>query len=168
MPLSKKLALSEEQLEELMTTCWNLRMATIGPGSKINLTPMWFGWGGGKIYIYGRGQKVVNLRRNPNCTIIVDRNEKFPELQAAMFTGEALVLEDAAAEAADPDLEQVRIQMGNKYAGGHGEPAGSKPKPNAATASGDNSRWMVFTPDEVVTWDNFKIAELKAARKADK
>ena len=160
MPLSRKLALSEAQLEEMMTSCWNLRMATIGPGNRINLTPMWFGWGGGRIYIYGRGQKVVNLRRNPTCTIIVDRNERFPELQAAMFTGTAVVLEDKAAEEADPHLGQVRVQMGEKYHGGHGEPAGEA-RPNAATAAGENSRWMVFTPDDMVTWDNFKIAGLK-------
>ena len=92
MPLSRKLALSEDQIEELMNQCWNCRIATIGPGQQINLTPMWFGWAGGKIYIYGRGQKVVNLRRDPTCTIIVDRNEKFPELQAIMLQGTAKVL----------------------------------------------------------------------------
>ncbi len=163
MPLSRKLALSEDQLEELMTSSWNLRMATVGPGSKINLTPMWFGWGGGKIYIYGRGQKVANLRRNPTCTIIVDRNERFPELQAAMFQGEAVVLEDKASEDADTDLAEVRIQMGKKYAGGHGDP-NAEARPNAATAAGENSRWMVFTPHDVVTWDNFKLAELRNKR----
>ena len=161
MPLSRKLALSDDQLEELMVTSWNLRMATIGPGDKINLTPMWFGWGGGRIYIYGRGQKVVNLRRNPACTVIVDRNEKFPELQAAMFQGEAVVLEDKAEEDADAYLPEVRVQMGIKYAGGHGQPTGAEPKPNAATAAGSNGRWMVFTSNDMLTWDNFKIAGLK-------
>jgi len=146
-----------------MTSSWNLRMATIGPGDRINLTPMWFGWGGNQIYIYGRGQKVVNLRRNPSCTIIVDRNERYPELQAAMFSGQAKVLEDSAAEEADEYLQEVRIQMGKKYHGGHGEPSG-EPKPNNATAAGDNGRWMVFTPDDVLTWDNFKIARLRAEK----
>ena len=40
MPISKKLALSDEQLEELMLTTWNMRIATMGPGEEINLTPM--------------------------------------------------------------------------------------------------------------------------------
>ena len=43
----------------------------LGPGDRINLTPMWFGWAGGKIYFYGRGQKVVNLRRNAACSCVV-------------------------------------------------------------------------------------------------
>ena len=161
MPLSKKLALDADQIEEIMTGTWNCRIATIGPGSRINLTPMWFGWAGGKVYIYGRGQKVVNLRRNPECSIIVDRNEKFPELQAVMMQGSAVVLEDAEAEAADPDLAEARAQMGKKYNGGHGQPAVEDPPPNSATARSANGRWMVFTPDTQLTWDNFKLASLR-------
>ena len=161
MPLSRKLALDDAQIAEIMTSSWNCRIATIGPGTRINLTPMWFGWAGNRIYIYGRGQKVVNLRRNPECTIIVDRNEKFPELQAIMLQGKATVLEDAAAEAADPHLEEARVQMGRKYNGGHGKAPVADPPPNAASARGANGRWMVFVPDNQVTWDNFKLAALR-------
>ncbi len=161
MPLSRKLALDPEQLEALLTTSWNCRIATIGPGTRINLTPMWFGWAGGRIYIYGRGQKVVNLRRNPTCSIVVDRNEKFPELQAVTMQGHATVLEDAEAEAADPHLAQARAQMGVKYNGGHGQPPREDPPPNTASARGPHGRWIVFVPDVQVTWDNFKLAALR-------
>ena len=101
MPISKRLAMTEERLIDLMMNTWNMRIATIGPGMEINLTPMWFGWAEGKIFTYGRGQKVVNVRRNPVCSIIVDRNERFPELQAAMFQGRARVLETSAEEQAE-------------------------------------------------------------------
>ena len=154
-----ELGLTPDEVEELMTTTWNMRIATIGPGERINLTPMWFGWGGGRIYFHCRGQKVTNLRRNPRATVLVDRNERFPELQAVMFQGTATVLEDAAAEQADPHLEEVRWQMGSKYAGGHGEPApppGTKLR-NGATARGRGWRWVVFRPDVAVSWDNSKL-----------
>ena len=163
MPISKKLALDANQIADIMTMSWNCRIATLGPGTRINLTPMWFGWAGGRVYIYGRGQKVVNLRRSPDCTIIVDRNERFPELQAVMLQGQAQVLEDATAEAADPHLAEARIQMGRKYNGGHGEAAQDDPPPNSATARGANARWMVLVPDAIVTWDNFKLATLRRA-----
>ncbi len=160
MPISKKLALSEDQLEELMTSSWNMRIATIGPGHHINLTPMWFGWAGGHVYTYGRGQKVLNLRRNSECSIIVDRNELFPELQAATFQGDAFVLEDETAEEADEYLVEARKQMGVKYNGGHGGPVSENPKPNQSTASGTTNRWIVFKPRKMVSWDNFKLKEL--------
>ena len=162
MPISRKLALDDDQKEDLLTTEWNCRIATIGPGSRINLTPMWFGWAGGRIYIYGRGQKVVNLRRNPSCSIIVDRNEKFPELQALMLQGRAYILETADDEAADSHLGEVRAQMGRKYNGGHGRPPVDDPPANAATLRGRHGRWIVFEPENEGTWDNFKLAALKA------
>lgn len=155
MPIPKELALSPEELDDLMLTSWNMRIASIGPGTRINLTPLWFGWAGGNIYTYCRGQKVMNLRRNSAATILVDRNERFPELQGVMFQGTATVLEDADAENADPHLEEARVQMGAKYAGGHGEPAA--PQRNAATARGRHRRWVRFEPSRTVTWDNKKI-----------
>ncbi|MFN0147118.1 MAG: pyridoxamine 5'-phosphate oxidase family protein [Dehalococcoidia bacterium] len=155
MPIPKELALTPDQLDELMTTSWNMRVATIGPGTRINVTPLWFGWAGGNVYFYCRGQKVVNLRRNPVTTVLVDRNERFPELQGAMFQGRATVLEDAESEAADPNMETVRLQMGAKYAGGHGESA--EVRRNESSARGRHWRWVRFEPTHTVTWDNFKI-----------
>ncbi len=157
MGISKTIALTPEQIDQTLLSEWNMRIATAGPGQRINLTPMWFGWAGGKIYIHGRGQKVINLRQNPNCTVLLDRNEKFPELQGIMMLGTATVLEDAAAENADPHLREVQKQMGVKYNGGHGKPAVADPQPFIASASGSTRRWIVFTPETTVTWDNFKL-----------
>ncbi len=154
-----ELALTDEELDDLMTSSWNMRVATIGPGTRVNLTPLWFGWAGGRVYFYCRGQKIANLRRDPTCTVLVDRNERFPDLQGAMFQGTATVLEDEAAEAADPHLEEARWQMGTKYAGGHGEPApasGERVR-NDATARGRAWRWVVVVPERTVTWDNHKL-----------
>ncbi len=159
MALPRELALDSAQIEEIMASQWNMRIASVGPLSRINLTPMWFGWAGGRIYFYGRGQKVVNLRRAPDCTVLIDRNEKFPELQAVMIQGRARVLEDAGAESADTHLAQARVQMGRKYNGGHGRAPVADPPPNAASAGGRNRRWVVVTPDRIVSWDNFKIGK---------
>lgn len=158
MALPRDLALSDEQLDQMLASTWNMRIATAGPGDRINLTPMWFGWAGGCIYFVGRGQKIVNLRRNPNATILVDLNDRFPELMGAMFVGRGVVLEDRAAEDADPHLEEVRVQMGHKYAGGHSnDPAQQAPVRNAFTAAGRSRRWVRFEVDKLVTWDNHKL-----------
>ncbi len=154
--IKRELMLSDEELDDLMTTTWNMRVATAGPGDAINLTPLWFGWAGGRIYFYCRGQKIVNLRRNPHCTVLVDRNERFPELQGAMFQGVASVLEDADAENADPHLEEARRQMGRKYAGGHGDD-GAGAQRFAPTARGRFWRWVVLAPDTTISWDNKKL-----------
>ena len=95
------------------------------------------------------------------CTVLVDRNERFPELQGIMMRGTARVLETAEEEEAEPDLAEARVQMGRKYNGGHGGEPVEDPPPNAATARGRNRRWIVFTPAKIVTWDNYKLDRLR-------
>lgn len=157
MSLPRELALDATQMQDMLTNDWNLRIASTDVSGNINLTPMWFGWAEGKIFISARGQKVVNLRRNPKCTVLLDRNEKFPELQAIMLQGTARILEDADEEAAESGLDEAKAQMGAKYNGGHGKPPVDNPPPMAATARDKNRRWIVFSADKTVTWDNFKI-----------
>lgn len=159
MPLSRDLALTDAELDDFLLRSWTMRVATQGPGSRLNLTAMWYGWAGGCVYFVGRGQKIVNLRRNAACTVLVDANERYPELVGAMLSGRGIVLEDAAAEEADPHLEEVRHQMGRKYATGRGgpEPAPDKVIRNPATATGRSRRWVRLEVDHVVTWDNHKL-----------
>ena len=157
MSLPKEISLSVDEIDRIMNDQWNLRIATLGLSDNINLTPMWFGWVDGKVYITGRGQKVVNLRRNPRCTILVDCNEKFPELQGIMMDCRGQVLEDKQMEDSDLGMLRARKQMGIKYNGGHGNPVSDNPKPLGATAGGKNRRWLVLTPERVVTWDNHKL-----------
>ena len=64
---------------------------------RLNLTALWFCWAGGRFYCFTRGQKVVNLRRNPSCTVLVDRGHLYPELHGAMIHARGRILEDAAA-----------------------------------------------------------------------
>ncbi len=68
--LGRSLRLSTEEVDELMRHERRLRIASIGPGAEINLTPMTFGWAGGSVYIFGRGQKIVNLRKNSTATLV--------------------------------------------------------------------------------------------------
>lgn len=156
MKITGSVAMTPEEIDRLMAEAWIVRAATHGPGQHINLTPLWFCWAGGKIYAFTRGQKVENLRRNPLCTMTVDRNERYPELQGVMLQGTARVLEDAAAEAADEHLGPVvRDAIGAKYAeGGFGGGARLR---NESTAMGKNWRWIVFTPERAFSWDNTKL-----------
>ena len=121
MALSRDLALTDAERDEILSSEWNMRISTVSPSGRINATPLWFAWHDGKVWAYCRGQKIENMRRDPRCTVLVDRNERFPELQGIMIQGDVEILEDADAEAAEPELATVREIMGRKYHGGHGE-----------------------------------------------
>lgn len=137
----------------MMSAEARLRIATIGPGDDINLTPMTFGWAGGRVYIFGRGQKIANIRRQQTTTVLVDIGSSWRELQGIMMRGQASILETREAESCDPHLAEAQVNLGKK----HGLTKDGKPAPYAATASGKSRRWIVFTPDKIVSWDNAKL-----------
>jgi hypothetical protein len=131
MALSRDLALSDAERDAILDTEWNLRIATVSPSGRINATPLWF--------------------------VLVDRAEKYMELQGIMIQGDAVVLEDAAAEEAEPALAEVQAIFGRKYRGGRGEAPTGEPVQRAATARGRTWRWVKITPSHIVTWDNRKL-----------
>ncbi len=151
--ISPDLQLSSDEIDVIMARERHVRIATIGPGADINLTPMTFGWAGGKAYIFGRGQKIANLRRSSTATLLVDTGEKWRDLQGVMMQGEAIVLENADEEAAELHLAEAQLNLGQK----HGLTKDGKTVPHKATASGNSRRWIVFTPLKVVSWDNSKL-----------
>ena len=157
MALSRDLALTDEERDAILSSEWNMRISTVSPSGRINSTPLWYAWHDDRVWAYCRGQKVQNMRGDPRCTVLVDRNEKFPELQGIMIQGDVTILEDAAAEAAEPGLATVREIMGRKYHGGHGETRGGEATPMAASARGKSWRWVKITPTHIVTWDNTNI-----------
>jgi nitroimidazol reductase NimA-like FMN-containing flavoprotein (pyridoxamine 5'-phosphate oxidase superfamily) len=157
MALSRDLALTDAERDEILSSEWNMRISTVSPSGRINATPLWFAWHDGHVWAYCRGQKVENMRRTGQCTVLVDRAVRIPELQGVMMQGDVTVLEDADAEAAEPGLATVRQIMGRKYHGGHGGPERGEPTPMAASARGRHWRWVKITPTHVVTWDNTKI-----------
>jgi len=152
--IADHLRLDATEIDALMSRARHLRIATMGPGSDINLTPMTFGWAGGRVYVFGRGQKIANLRRNATATVLVDVGDSWRALKGIMMRGQARVLEDAAAERADPHLEAARLNLGEKH--GLRDEAGAV-KAYDATASGRSRRWIVFTPRRTVSWNNERL-----------
>ena len=148
------LKLSEPEIDELMRVETRLRIATIGPGTEINLTPMTFGWAGGLVYIFGRGQKIVNLRRDTTATILVDVGTSWQGLQGIMMRGQASVLENEAEEDADEWLTEAKMNLGAK----HELRKNGEIQPYTASASGKSRRWIVFKPSTIVSWDNSKLS----------
>jgi nitroimidazol reductase NimA-like FMN-containing flavoprotein (pyridoxamine 5'-phosphate oxidase superfamily) len=153
--IASSLQLSLSEIDAIMTTQSRLRIATIGPGEDINLTPMTFGWAGGRVYIFGRGQKVANIRRCNTATVLVDTGDRWQELKGVMMRGRAIVLDSKEAEAADAHLPEAQINLGQK----HNLTKDGKPVPYRATAVGKSRRWIVFTPETTVSWDNARLPE---------
>ena len=156
--IPRAIALTDDELDELLTSCSIMRIASHGPGARINLTPMWFAWQSGAIYVWCRGQKLANMRRDPRVTVLVDRGDQFSELQGVMIDGTATVLEDGTAEDADAGLAVVRSGIGGKYAG---RSEGARGDAQTRTATGSSRRWVRIDPITMVSWDNRKLDRVR-------
>ncbi len=144
------LKLTQQEIDSLMGRESRLRIATLGPGDEINLTPMTFGWAAGNVYIFARGQKIANLRRNTTATVLVDIGSAWRELKGIMMHGKVRILETSDDEENDKGLSLARLNLGEK----HKLMKNGTIQPYAASASGRSRRWIVFTPHEVVSWNN--------------
>ncbi len=152
--ISPALRMSEAEIDALLSVEKHMRIATIGPDSRINLTPMTFGWANGAIYTFARGQKVANLRRDGTATVLVDVGEAWRELKGVMLQGSARVLETAADEQADEGLAAAQMNLGSK----HGLTEAGRAVPYAPSAAGKSRRWIVFQPERIVSWDNARLS----------
>jgi nitroimidazol reductase NimA-like FMN-containing flavoprotein (pyridoxamine 5'-phosphate oxidase superfamily) len=151
--IDSSLNLSNDEINDLMRTEARLRIATRGPGDEINLTPMTFGWAGDRVYIYGRGQKIADLRRSDTATVLVDVGSEWRALKGIMMRGHAYILETSEDESADEYLQEAQMNLGAK----HNLSKDGSIIPYAPTASGRSRRWIAFIPESIVSWNNEKL-----------
>jgi PPOX class probable F420-dependent enzyme len=77
-------------------------LATVSKNGQPHLSAMWFALVEGKIVFEtkSKSQKVVNVRRNPVITVLLEAGSTYPELRGVSFDGTAQIIEndDASRE----------------------------------------------------------------------
>ena len=73
-----------------------LNVATIGPTGHPHVVAMWFALVDGKpaFWTFAKSQKVLNLRRDPRITALVESGETYAELRGVELVGTARLVED--------------------------------------------------------------------------
>ena len=73
-----------------------LNVATIGPSGHPHVVAMWYVLLDGKpaFWTFGKSQKVMNIRRDPKITGLVESGEAYNELRGVELVGTARLLED--------------------------------------------------------------------------
>ena len=76
-------------------------LATIDRDGFPHLVAMTYVLHDGAFYMtsYGKAQKVLNIRRNPKVSVMVEAGDSYAELKGVMVRGDCEVIEDAAAVA---------------------------------------------------------------------
>ncbi|HZQ26848.1 MAG TPA: PPOX class F420-dependent oxidoreductase [Acidimicrobiales bacterium] len=141
--------MSPEEVDAFLAGRRTMTVATIGADGRPHLVAMWYGFvdGAPAFWTYARAQKVVNLRRDPRVTCLVEAGDTYAELQGVELAGKATVLEDPSAVLA------VGRSVWERYTGPWSDQAA------AVVADMGTKRVAVRVDvDKVVSWDHTKLA----------
>ncbi|MFJ8958113.1 pyridoxamine 5'-phosphate oxidase family protein [Lentzea sp. NPDC102401] len=137
--------MSAEEVEAFLGEQKTLIVATIGRNGLPHLAPMWFAWVDGELVFCTdrKSQKIVNLQRDPRCSVLAEAGETYDQLRGVHMEGvteftelgpvvDAVVARNFGEVGDDPDArEALRKAMSRRAA-------------------------VIFRPTKTASWDHRK------------
>ncbi|HUQ38781.1 MAG TPA: TIGR03618 family F420-dependent PPOX class oxidoreductase [Acidimicrobiales bacterium] len=141
--------MTEPELDAFLHERQVMNVATLLPDGRPHLVAMWYGFldGAPAFWTYGRSQKIVNLRRDPRVTCLVEDGDTYDQLRGAELIGTGRIVEDRDACA------EVGRSVYERYTGPVDETAES-----VLAVMGAKRVVVVVDVDQAVTWDHRKLA----------
>ncbi len=151
----KDITMTPEELRSFLEEGRTLLVASLHRDGRPHLVPMWYVMEDGKVVYrsFTRSQKIVNLRRDPRLSVLVERGESYAELQGVMIEGRARLIDDPAYVLA------LYGKMAAKYAMVGPEPRVLSPEEleSAFGRYAPKNTAVVVEPVRVTTWDHTKL-----------
>lgn len=143
------IALTPEEQEQFIKDGWTLQVASIGPHGYPHLVAMWYVVVDGDIHFttFRKSQKILNLRRNPKLSVMLESGKLYNELKGLVIEGTAELIDDVAYTA------RVMSMVGNKY---QGMPIPTE-TPEAALGPAAKRTTVRVRVDEMYSWDHGKL-----------
>ncbi len=151
----KDISLSEEELATFLASGHTLQVATIDAHGYPHLAPMWYVVREGKIVFrsFTKSQKIVNLRRNPRLSVLLETGEAYTELRGAMIRGTATLVDDRAF------VLEIYGELAAKYEmiGGRRVELDTDALETAFGRFADKNTVVIVEPEKIATWDHTKL-----------
>ena len=92
----KDISMTAEELTALFTEVPVLQVSTNGADGWPHVAPMWFVVDDGRLVFrsFSKSQKIVNLRRDPRLTVLLETGDTYEELRGAMIRGSGRLVDD--------------------------------------------------------------------------
>ena len=143
--------MSDEEIEQFLLADMKVQIATIGPDGAPHLTTLFYVVEQGRIafWTYGASQKVVNLRRDPRITCLIEDGEDYFELRGVTIQGKARLVEEY------DDIRALGARVAKRMAGDVdlGDFGDEIVDKQARKRVG-----IVVEPVKVASWDHHKMA----------
>jgi PPOX class probable F420-dependent enzyme len=122
-----------------------MTVASLGADGAIHLVPMWYALVDGSpvMWTNGRSQKIVNLRRDPRVTALVETGQEYLDLAGVQLVGRAELIEG----------QEAVLEIGRLVAQRYSLPATEEILQYQAT----KRVGVRILADRVVSWDHRKL-----------
>lgn len=117
------------------------RLATIGRDGYPHIVPLGYFRIDDHVYVNMRGQRLVNARRTPKVSFLIDEGEGMRELKGVVIEGDAELVED------QPQVLELQRAIARK----RGTPEDKLPTENRG-----GRPLLKITPRKIASWDNSK------------
>jgi PPOX class probable F420-dependent enzyme len=143
-----KIVMTPDEIAGFIERSRTATLATVSPSGTPHLVAMWYALLDGEVWFEtkAKSQKAVNLRRDPNVTVMVEDGESYTTLRGVAIEGQAEIVEDPAL------LLRVGISVWERYTG----PYSDEMRPFVDQMM--NNRIAVrVVPGRVRSWDHRKL-----------
>ena len=144
-----QITMSPDEIEAYLDDQRTLQVASINRDGTPHLVAMWYARFDGKLafWTYSKSQKVVNVRRDPRLTVMVESGDKYEELKGVTIYGRARIVDD---------LDEV-FRFGDDVYQRYWGPITDDMIREGARAMGRKRVVIVVEPDKTVSWDHSKL-----------
>jgi PPOX class probable F420-dependent enzyme len=149
----QQIAMSEDETAAYLAAGRTMVLVTVGPDGLPDPVPMWYlvdAAGQVRMRTYAASQKVVNLRREPRVSCLVEDGDRYAELRGVQLTGRVELVGDADW------IAEVIVGLALKYEGL--DPAHADAVRESARNRAGKQVGMLLHVDRSVSWNHGKIA----------
>lgn len=151
----REIAMTEAEVAAFLESGHTLQVATIGRDGSPHLAPMWYVIDEGKVVFrsFTKSQKIVNLRRDPRLTVLLERGLAYTELRGVIIKGTATLIDDPAR------VLRLYGRLAAKYPMVGDAPVELDPEALEAAFGryAPKNTGVIVEPERVVTWDHTKL-----------
>ena len=144
------ITMSEPELHRFLDEERVLTCATLGPGGRPHLMPLWNFRDGPVLlaWTFGKSQKVKNLEREPHATLQIEAGrDRYGELRGAMLECDVTIERDPTR------VGEFGMRLMARYTG-----AELSAEARAGVLQQAPKRVVLrFTPTRIVSWDHRKL-----------
>jgi PPOX class probable F420-dependent enzyme len=144
-----QIVMTPAEVEAFLQERHPMTMCTIGPDGSIHAVGMWYGFLEGAMAVESKAkaQKVVNVRRDPRVTCMVQAGESYEELRGVSIMGTGEIVEEPER------IWELGVSVVDRYYG----PYTDALKP-AVEAMIHKRVVIKVNPERVISWDHRKLS----------